>query len=650
MDIIKEINSRATSYLTSAKKSGYICPICNSGSGENGTGITTKDNIHFTCWSGCYTNSSLFDILSLQAGIDPNSNMKQAIDNACNILGIANNYTNSSLKNTIIENELKPAVDDQKALAYLEKRGIAPEIAKRFNLGIKQFTTKSGSSSFIVFPTGKGTYNARNILENCEKIDRYRKNKGEFTLFNIKALETSTAPVFITEGELDALSIIQSGGEAVALGGLANIDKVINKALEISFKPALIIALDNDPSGQAAIEKLRSKKQDLAKKGLKLYFPDLESLYLEQKDANDALQENEFLFRDTVEEALYRAIHLEETEKEEALLDLKKDSIANYKSQFENYIETSKQASYIPTGFNKLDELLDGGLYSGLYVVGAISSLGKTTLCLQIADQIAQSQKKDVLIFSLEMSKSELIAKSISRLTSVIDIEKTHSNTNAKTTRGILTGSRYKDYNETELQLIKDAKERYFSEIAPNIYITEGLNNIGVAQVREKVEAYTKVMGKAPIVLIDYIQLLKPAPEDNYSTDKKITDNNITALKVLSRDFNTSVIGISSFNRENYSSSVNMAAFKESGAIEYSSDVLIGLQYKAFSELSSIKDTERKGKAAEITADINQRAKDKKAIEIQLVVLKNRNGSRGSIDLDFFPLFNKFTEPVNTKK
>jgi replicative DNA helicase len=60
--------------------------------------------------------------------------------------------------------------------------------------------------------------------------------------------------------------------------------------------------------------------------------------------------------------------------------------------------------------------LLDDGLYEGLYIVGAMSSLGKTTFVTQIGDQIANNGT-DVLIFSLEMSRYELMAKSISRLT-----------------------------------------------------------------------------------------------------------------------------------------------------------------------------------------------------------------------------------------
>src|SRR5699024_976856 len=77
-------------------------------------------------------------------------------------------------------------------------------------------------------------------------------------------------------------------------------------------------------------------------------------------------------------------------------------------------IDRSVNEPPIPTGFKQLDEILDGGIREGLHVLGAISSLGKTTLAMQIADQIAQ-YGEDVLIFSLETGTNELIAKSVSR-------------------------------------------------------------------------------------------------------------------------------------------------------------------------------------------------------------------------------------------
>ena len=77
-------------------------------------------------------------------------------------------------------------------------------------------------------------------------------------------------------------------------------------------------------------------------------------------------------------------------------------------------IAESVNTPCLPTGFDALDRALDGGLYEGLYIVGAISLLGKTTLVTQIGDW-DRLRRADVLVFSLEMARAELMAKSISR-------------------------------------------------------------------------------------------------------------------------------------------------------------------------------------------------------------------------------------------
>ena len=100
----------------------------------------------------------------------------------------------------------------------------------------------------------------------------------------------------------------------------------------------------------------------------------------------------------------------------------------------------SREGKAISTGFDALDGLLDGGLYPGLYFIGAISSLGKTTLALQIADNIAKAGH-GVLIFSLEMSTSELMAKTISRESLMLTLSGSGRRENALSTRGILRAS-----------------------------------------------------------------------------------------------------------------------------------------------------------------------------------------------------------------
>ena len=260
-----------------------------------------------------------------------------------------------------------------------------------------------------------------------------------------------------------------------------------------------------------------------------------------------------------------------------------------------------------------------------MYIVGAISSLGKTTIITQIADQIARAGT-DVLIFSLEMARAEIMAKSISRHTLQSVLATGGDIRNAKTARGITTGKRYIDYSQTERDLINNAIMEY-SQYAQNIYISEGVGDIGAEQIRQTVAQHILYTGKTPVVIIDYLQIL--APYSERATDKQNTDKAVMELKRISRDYKTPVIGISSFNRANYKEAVTMEAFKESGAIEYSSDILIGLQLKG---------------AGKKDFDANE-AKRKDPREIELVILKNRNGRTGdSLSFNFYPLFNYFEE------
>lgn len=92
----------------------------------------------------------------------------------------------------------------------------------------------------------------------------------------------------------------------------------------------------------------------------------------------------------------------------------------------EDYIALQAERPPLSTGFSKLDAALDGGLYDGLYVMGAVSSLGKTAFCMQMADNLAR-QGRDVLIFTLEMTAFELMARSISRETFLADDNRTNT-------------------------------------------------------------------------------------------------------------------------------------------------------------------------------------------------------------------------------
>ena len=154
------------------------------------------------------------------------------------------------------------------------------------------------------------------------------------------------------------------------------------------------------------------------------------------------------------------------------------------------------------------------------------------------------------------------MAKSISRHTIERAIEDGIDPRNAKTARGITTGARYPQYNQTEIALINDAVKSY-GEYAKHIFISEGIGDIGAEQIRKTVKQHIRFTGNVPVVVIDYIQIL--APYNDRATDKQNTDKAVMELKRISRDYKTPVISISSFNRANYSVPVTMEAFKKAG-------------------------------------------------------------------------------------
>lgn len=659
---ITYINENATQWLMADKsKKGYICPICNSGSGPNGTGITENPNnrFHYTCWAGCFSNKTYVDILAIKNHIDE-SDTGAVVENACKELNLEldlnfKSVTKSEKQITLHGNNFKTVTNEEsKALDYTDyfdechknlnqtdywkKRCLTEEILNKFNIGFDSqwLHPNSRNNSFtterMIIPTGKGSYLAR---YTGNKDTKYAKMKvGHTEIFNAEVLKTATEPIFIVEGEIDAMSIYEVSGTAIALGSVSMIQKFLRLVEDFVPSQPLIFAMDNDKAGNDALEKVKAREDYLKSKGVKIVYADSEVLFGGHKDANEALVDDYFGLASRVDEEKQFALDIVNTN------DLDKCKVSNCIDAMQAFIKDPKNNIHIPTGFENLDTLLDGGLYPGFYVVGAISSLGKTTMCLQIADQIAM-KGRDVIIFSLEMSKYELMAKSISRLTCALDVEGSNSSTSAKTMRGILDGSRYEKYSQKEKELIGKAWDEY-KKYAEHLFIYESYDGISVKQIRNIVQQRTEATGVAPVIMIDYLQILD-APEGlQFLTDKQITDKNVKSLKILSRDFNTVVLGISSFNRDNYSAPVNMASFKESGAIEYSSDVLIGLQYAKMEEING-ESKDSKVRAQMIHNEVTVKTKEVRGtIDVQLKILKNRNGRKGSVNFDFCPMFNIF--------
>ena len=665
----------AAEVLTQSRgKNQYNCPFCGSGTGAKGTGALTiyPETSRYKCFS-CGANGDIFDLAAQVEWLETGKVFKflaekygLAVDyrKPTNSGNIHNEYTHntyttdihtqytqtgntqnihkSNTQTTDTSNKHNSNTDytefyreANKHLAETDyHRGITLETLNRFLVGYAAEwqpprVPNAPKTPRLIIPRSRTSYFARDTRA-AKDIPAYQKqytkqnSPGKISLFNIAALRTSTKPLYIVEGEIDAMSIIDVGGEAIATCSTSNIHSFLqalkNAISEQAAVMPLIIAFDDDESGQKATPELVKGLKEL-QQAYCIYRP-----HTGYKDANEALNADRKVFQNYVQ---YGIDHINELTAAEADREkteyIEKNSVAAHLRNFLDGVAASVNTEAIATGFKTLDTLLDGGLYEGLYGIGAISSLGKTTFALQIADQIA-AVGNDVLIFSLEMSRNEMIAKSLSRITAKITIDNCGDIRNAKTTRGIMTGKKYAGYSQAEKQLIKAAVQEY-SQSADHIFIVEAMGTVGPDQIREQVENHISFTGRKPVVIIDYLQIL--APHNERSTDKQNTDYAILQMKRLSRDHKIPVIVISSFNRENYSVKVAMQAFKESGAIEYSTDVLIGLQLKGTGE----KDF-----------DVDE-AKAKHPRAIEAVILKNRNGVTGKkIAYNYYTMFNYFSE------
>ena len=506
---------------------------------------------------------------------------------------------------------------------YPQRRGFTKGTIERFKLGYEpNFRTKEtledGTERYVtwkalIIPNLPYGYKVRNTDTDAE--DRVRA-RGISMPFNLQALEQQDKPVFIVEGELDAVSIYEVGGEAVALGGTGNVKKLLGELPNYKITRPLLLALDKDEAGQDAEEELASGLR-------KLKIPFLQAdITGEYKDANEAYNGPglpDFAL------AVNAAMKAAKTEQEEAL---EAERVAymtiNAAASMEGLLkETTEGKKYYSTGFHLLDTELKGGIFEGRLVsIGALTSAGKTTLAMQMVDSMAKAGH-DILVFSLETGKYEIMAKSISRETLLECFRKKQPVTEAIPYMDILNGQRGKVF---------EAACEAYQEYNKNIYIFQSLGKIGTKRIREEVERHIRLFGKTPVILVDYLQLLGPNENMRYTSTKEIMDAAVTELKCLAVDYRTPVMLISSFNRDNYGKDASFSSFKESGAIEYSADLLLGLQY-----VGAGKDEWNQEKLEQLAAEPTRK--------MELKIMKYKGGAWGQrIQFDYYAFANFFNE------
>lgn len=619
-----------------SRKGNYICPICKSGTGKNRTGAFSifDDGKAWQCFS-CHNAGDIFKLIEL---VENKTEFTDQAARAAEIAGIRIDG-GQDMKQTIpAKKKAAPAAGEilpghgryydyiSKCHAaagkttYFEERGFTDEVIERFNLGYDT----AHSAIVIPYDFSNNYYITRNIHTKTF-YKPPAEEAGEEPIYNKHALKDNK-PCFVCESPIDAISIMSISDKcnAIALGGTGS-DKLIKAIKEQRPNCILILNFDNDEAGKDATKKAAEKLQAEEIDFIIAQYGDAAP-----KDANDMLRVDVCqLMTDTA----YNIGLAEEQKEEAARQRLIKWNETKASNLLADFLETEAlDTPCVKTGFDAFDAEMDGGLYPGLVILGAISSMGKTSFMLQLADQISAG-KNDVLYFSLEMGAHELIAKSLSRY-SYISAEKNADH--AVYTRTITNVKKRAEMTTQQRVNYEAALDEYYLNVANNLWFFESVGDIGITEIKARIEKHAEIIGRVPLVFIDYLQVMKPINET--WTEKRNTDKAVLELRKLAREYNTTIFVISSLNRASYKGDISMDAFKESGAIEYGSDVLLGLQPRGMAAGSYKKDEKNNIELVEDT-------KSRELRELELKVLKNRTGRTGQrINFEYNAKFNYFEE------
>ena len=253
----------------------------------------------------------------------------------------------------------------------------------------------------------------------------------------------------------------------------------------------------------------------------------------------------------------------------------------------------------VATGFLDLDYRTAGMQPSDLILIAARPSMGKTAFVLNMAQYMAFKQNKTVAIFSLEMSKEQLVNRLFS-MESKVDSQ--HLRT------GNLSDAEWE-------KLIESA-----GVIGKSNLIIDDTPGISISELRSKCRKY-KLEHNLEMIIIDYLQLMSGSGRSTDSRQQEISDIS-RSLKALARELHVPVIALSQLSRaveQRPDHRPMLSDLRESGAIEQDADVVMFIYRDDYYN----KDTEKKGIA-------------------EIIIAKQRNGPIGTVELVWLPDFTKF--------
>lgn len=272
--------------------------------------------------------------------------------------------------------------------------------------------------------------------------------------------------------------------------------------------------------------------------------------------------------------------------------------VMNAMDKIEKASKNKGAVTGIPTGFIDLDYRTAGMQPSDLVLIAARPSMGKTAFVLNIAEHVAFRQNKTVAIFSLEMSKEQLVNRLFS-LESKVDSQ--HIRT------GQLSDQEWE-------KLIESA-----GVIGRSNLIIDDTPGISIADLRSKCRKY-KMEQDLSMIIIDYLQLMSGSGRSD-SRQQEISDIS-RSLKAVARELSVPVLALSQLSRaveQRPDHRPMLSDLRESGAIEQDADVVMFIYRDDYYN----HDTEKKDVA-------------------EIIIAKQRNGPIGTVELAWLPNYTKF--------
>lgn len=584
---------------------GYICPVCNQGANK-GNGVTRhSSNKELWYCVSCEKARSIFGLYAAHEGIpDDAAHYPEIVKGVARYYGAEIRDGRNSSGTSTQPQQPQPAkapeqvqdytadierwhnflLQDADALEYLHSRGIEDTAIEHFKLGFARSWKHSKTNwkdDRIIIPRSSSCFSARKIRDTGNGSPKYQIEGSMKTLFNAGCLQDTdnSLPIVIVEGELDAVSVWQTGrNEVIGLGCAGNAEYFVSQAKQAKAQnpgAVYILAIDNDVDGQKAQKKIAD---GLKQAGILYIDADTAELYAGAKDASEAAQKD-------ADGLIKRLVDLYDKG-----YQLRADSslqAANSVEAVSAFLQKIRTRAYepIPTGIADLDTALGGGLVRQTVVtLAAAPGSGKTTLCQQLLESMAQKGAANILYFNLEMSTEQMVARSLSRETGYQQLD-------------VLRGYSWTIEQEEDITI---AAAKYQLEVAPHIaYNPPDKNgNSGSAVYQDilesmKMQAELRKQsdpGRQLIICIDYLQLL--SDRDGRADAAEIIKKSLKAFKDFSIAYDAVVIAIMAQNRTaNDRGTATMSGGRDSSATEYTGDMMLTLTYGAVAD-GSYKDPE----------------------------------------------------------